>query len=319
MRRSWTVLYGKYRFHSILESDAILPPYKGSTFRGVFGLALKKVVCVLKTQECKDCLLRDRCVYFQVFETPRNPSPGIPADKRPSPPHPFVIEPPLSRHTHLKQGESFDFGLILFGPASEKLPYFVYAFEQMGRIGIGQKIRGQRPQFHLIRVTSDDKVIYQAQDRRLLLDSTTNLQLAAPAPEDKSCNQITVILQTPLRLKFRNTYRAELPFHVLIRGILRRIAALNNHYGAGEPDLDYRGLVARAQEIKTVASSVRWYDWKRYSNRQEQAMLMGGMIGQVTYRGTLGEFLPLVRFAEQVHLGKATTFGLGKIKMVRET
>jgi len=35
------VLYGKYRFSSVLLDDALLPPFKGSTFRGVFGLALK--------------------------------------------------------------------------------------------------------------------------------------------------------------------------------------------------------------------------------------------------------------------------------------
>ncbi|MDD3581799.1 MAG: CRISPR-associated protein Cas6, partial [Desulfobacca sp.] len=156
------MLYGKYRFHSILDSDAILPPYKGSTFRGVFGVALKKVVCVLQNQECQDCLLRDHCVYFQVFETPRAPGPDAAAVKKPSPPHPFVIEPPLSVETHLHRGQSFDFGLILFGPANEQLPYFVYAFEQMGRIGIGQKINGQRGQFRLITISSDDIVIYHA-------------------------------------------------------------------------------------------------------------------------------------------------------------
>jgi Uncharacterized conserved protein (DUF2276). len=42
-------------------------------------------------------------------------------------------------------------------------------------------------------------------------------------------------------------------------------------------------------------------------------MLMGGMIGRVSYRGRLGEYLPLLDFCEKVHIGKATTFGLGKI------
>ena len=31
--------YGKYQFISFFETEAELPPYKGSTFRGVFGIA----------------------------------------------------------------------------------------------------------------------------------------------------------------------------------------------------------------------------------------------------------------------------------------
>lgn len=86
---------GKYEFHCQFESQAILPYFKGSTFRGVFGQALKKVVCVLKTQECDSCLLKERCLYALVFETSAAIKP--PDDpKIISPPHPFVIEPPLN-------------------------------------------------------------------------------------------------------------------------------------------------------------------------------------------------------------------------------
>jgi CRISPR/Cas system endoribonuclease Cas6 (RAMP superfamily) len=45
---------------------------------------------------------------------------------------------------------------------------------------------------------------------------------------------------------------------------------------------------------------------------------MGGMIGEVIYRGHLSEFLPLLRLSEKIHLGKATTFGLGKIRVTDE-
>ena len=44
-------------------------------------------------------------------------------------------------------------------------------------------------------------------------------------------------------------------------------------------------------------------------------MLMGGMVGNVTYSGDLAEFLPLIRFCEKTHLGKQTSFGLGKIEI----
>jgi len=62
--------YGRYVFSCLIEDDAVLPPYKGSTLRGIFGHALKKVVCALKKQNCAECLLADRCIYPTVFEIP---------------------------------------------------------------------------------------------------------------------------------------------------------------------------------------------------------------------------------------------------------
>ncbi|MHB8092928.1 MAG: hypothetical protein ACYDH8_15215 [Syntrophales bacterium] len=64
------MLLGRYCFSLTFNDDAALPEYKGSTFRGIFGHSLKKVVCALKHQECADCLLREKCVYSIVFETP---------------------------------------------------------------------------------------------------------------------------------------------------------------------------------------------------------------------------------------------------------
>jgi hypothetical protein len=302
------MLFGRYRFHAALEDEASLPPYKGSTFRGVFGAALKSVVCALKRQDCPDCLLRSQCVYSLVFEAPER--------QGPSPPHPFVIEPPLSEATHFPPGEAFDFTLLLFGDANRYLPYFVYAFEAMGELGVGRKMQGRRARFRLEGVTDGGQALYDPQARTLAAAPAASLDLAPPLPQDGRACRLTVFLDTPLRLKHLNRLQAELPFHVLMRAALRRLAVLGRHFGQGEPRLDYRGLVARAQEVQTALSDLHWFDWQRYSNRQEQAMLLGGLVGQATYEGRLAEFLPLLRLAEQVHLGKATTFGLGKIKLM---
>ena len=111
--------YGEYLFQCRFDSEAILPPYKGSTFRGVFGLALKKVVCALKLQECDQCLLKHQCLYVQVFEASqyRKPPPGA---RIASPPQPFVIEPPLTNETHFNEGSSFDFNPLLFGDVNDR-------------------------------------------------------------------------------------------------------------------------------------------------------------------------------------------------------
>ena len=92
-----------------------------------------------------------------------------------------------------------------------------------------------------------------------------------------------------------------------------------NAYGGGEPDLDYRGLVKRAEAVPIASTNLSWYDWERYSFRKDEKMLMGGMIGSIVYDRVPGEYFPLLEFCEQVHLGKQTAFGLGKIRVEPET
>ncbi|MFH0825858.1 MAG: CRISPR system precrRNA processing endoribonuclease RAMP protein Cas6 [Pseudomonadota bacterium] len=303
------MLFGKYHLTSVFQEDAILPEYKGSTLRGVFGIALKRVVCTLKRMECGECLLRERCLYSTVFEAPSFET----GRNGPSPPHPFVIEPPLSTQTEFTAGNALDCTLQLFGGANRSLPYFVYAFEQMGRIGLGRRIEGKRPEFLLTAVTCAGQTIYDHRERVLASAEPVDLKLGAVERAPGNIGRITVVLETPLRLKFRNDYQAELPFHVLLRGILRRISSLNDHFADGQPQLDYRGLTARAERVRIASSTIRWSEFRRYSNRQKQAMHMGGMVGEVSYEGDLSEFIPLIRYCEEVHVGKATTFGLGKI------
>lgn len=88
------------------------------------------------------------------------------------------------------------------------------------------------------------------------------------------------------------------------------------HCGA-ELDLDFRGLIAAAEEVETVTSDLRWYDWERYSVRQDTRMKLGGVVGRGTYKGDLQSFLPLLHLGEVVHVGKGTSFGLGKYEIER--
>ncbi|MBW2031826.1 MAG: CRISPR system precrRNA processing endoribonuclease RAMP protein Cas6 [Deltaproteobacteria bacterium] len=297
------MLFGNYSFFCVLDNEAILPYYKGSTFRGVFGTALKRVVCALRKQECKDCILRQRCLYYQVFETP------------PSRPHPFVIEPPLTTDTHFKEGSPFNFSLLLFGEANKNLPYFVYAFEQMGRIGIGKRVKGKRGLFIVEKVESEDQLVYDGGKGNITMKDPAELNLNHVSGKNQpGITRLKLSIITPLRIKFQNRLIAELPFHVLVRAMLRRVSSLYSAYGQGEPDLDYKGLVHRAKAVRIAESDIGWFDWQRYSGRQDRAMLMGGIVGSITYEGEIGEYLPFLDFCARAHLGKQTTFGLGMIR-----
>lgn len=317
------MLFGSYQFRCRFEDEAVLPFYKGSTFRGVFGHALKRVVCALKRQECETCPLRARCIYALVFETPI--ALEVPEGAKIStPPHPFVIEPPATEMRDFEKGESFECTLLLFGDVNRNLPYFVYAFDQMGKIGIGKRVNGKRAGFSLEEVKNGANVLYSAKDQHLkqghAFEDLELSQATLQTPQKAGATtKIRLTLETPLRLKFKNRLNvADLPFHVLVRAMLRRVSALFNTWDGGEPALDYQGLVKRAEEVRIAENNLSWFDWRRYSNRHERKMLMGGIVGSIVYEGRLGEFLPLLDLCAKLHLGKNTSFGLGKIRMAMD-
>lgn len=305
--------FGLYQISATLLDDAYLPAYKGSTFRGAFGGCLKRAVCAVRRKECRDCLLSSRCVYARLFETKSWEEAA--SGRTAAPPHPYLIEPPASSKTGYRSGESFDFALMLFGEMNASLPYFIYAFELMGEQGIGKKTGEHRPRFRLDSVTCRDTGIYNANNNSLLpTPALETLSLAIPELTDR-LHTVTIVFNTPLRLKSDNHLQASLPFSLLVRAMLRRVSTLFNAWGDGEPTLDYRGMVARAEQVQVIDGRLYWHDWERYSNRQEQAMSFGGMLGTVTYRGPLAEYLPLMQLCQRLHIGKQTTFGLGRFTL----
>ena len=65
--------FAQFQFILKAQDCLYLPAYKGSTLRGGFGHAFKKVVCVRREKICDSCLLKGKCVYSYVFETPPPP------------------------------------------------------------------------------------------------------------------------------------------------------------------------------------------------------------------------------------------------------
>jgi hypothetical protein len=64
-----------------------------------------------------------------------------------------------------------------------------------------------------------------------------------------------------------------------------------------------------------IRNSLRRWDWERYSSRQKTRMKMGGLMGEITYGGPVAAFEPFLRAGEILHVGKGTSFGLGKYEI----
>ncbi|OHB43336.1 MAG: hypothetical protein A2Y11_05340, partial [Planctomycetes bacterium GWC2_39_26] len=127
---------------------------------------------------------------------------------------------------------------------------------------------------------------------------------------------ITISIQTPLRLRFDGHITDKIEFHVLVRNLLRRISSLSYFHCNERMQVDFKGLIEKASEVKLIKSDTNWFDWKRYSTRQEEWMSLGGVTGTVSYEGDLTEFIPLLKLGEYVHVGKGTSFGLGKYEIL---
>lgn len=297
-----------------------LPSFKGSTLRGAFGTALRQVMCATGAPGCKGCAETDSCVYSYVFETP------IPAKtdrmrKYTAAPHPFVLEPPLDSRMDYAPGDRFDFGLVLVGRAIELLPYFVLAFGRMGRRnGLGSG----RGHLRLVEVTweplgvssAEAQTIYALPEGRLqdgYRAATVDDLLLDPSPAIlEGTTRIAVRFDTPCRL-VRGAALTDRPdFHVLFRSLLRRLSSLAYFHCGSELDLDFRTLAVAAEQVCLVRDETRWFDWERYSARQDTRMSLGGIVGDAEYEGDMTALLPLVRLGEVLHVGKGTGFGLGR-------
>ena len=307
-----------FSFNLMALEPIILPPYKGSTLRGGFGYAFKRVVCAIRDRECPDCLLKEKCVYSYVFETPP-PSDTKIMRKYKSAPHPFIIEPPSERQRVYKQNDEINFGLTLIGRAIDYLPYFIYTFDELGKIGIGKG----RAKYELQEVTSDGKTIYDKGTKTLKSFDPSSLSLTVNNPTLAKggeggfySTQLTLNFLTPTRILYNNHLTLDLEFHILIRNLLRRLSLLYYfHCNGDSSEWDFKGIIEQSKEIKVKEKNLRWYDWERYSGRQETRIKMGGFVGNITFEGTVEPFMPLIKAGEVLHVGKGTGLGLGKYKI----
>lgn len=313
---SQTFTWASFQFTMQAKEHSFLPEYKGSTLRGGFGHSFRRVCCTMRDQDCKTCLLNQGCPYAYIFETPKVNGMEV-QHQADNLPHPFVIEPPLTEQTEFQAGDEFEIGLVLFGKSISFLPYFVYTFDQMGRLGLG-KGRGK---FELIKAHAVTDLIGEQQEQ--IYDSSYQMLngnfkvwslsdiLSNNTPQN--IGKISIQLVTPTRILHKNGLVQSIPFDLFMRTLLRRISLLGRIHCESDWDLPYKDILSQAeQQAKLVNSNTSWYSWERYSNRQRTRMNMGGIVGIFIYEGELAPFMPLIVLGQFTHIGKNTTFGLGK-------
>lgn len=208
-----TFRFVRFRFHLKAKERLLLPPYKGSALRGGFGQVFRRIACLGNKLGFGQCLLGERCPYHYIFETPP-PADSIILNKIPTAPQPFVIEPPLETKQKYERGEELIFHLVLIGKALDYLPYFIYAFDELGRVGLGSgKGKYVLDTVAWLDETGAAMPIYDG-DRKALTDSFRALSLSQLSVSVPSLSQLSIAFLTPTRLKYENQLAADCEFHV---------------------------------------------------------------------------------------------------------
>lgn len=306
-----------YRFKINLEclEPMRLPLYKGSTFRGAFGITFRNAVCVTKQPVCHGCMLKTNCSYFKVFET-EMVLPGIKyLSHVQKTPHPFIIDPPTDFKRDYSAGEVLSLNLVLFGDFVNLLPYFIYTFVKMGENGITPS----RSRYRLLSVYNldfeDEKTKVYDHEKQLVQTGFTAIQLSPEFVEP-------VATAESLRLNFITPWRvqnagnivndpAKVDVALIFKALLIRLTTIAAAFG--EKRLEYREV--NTEEIFLKENRLEFYELQRYSNRQSRKIYISGFTGNILLTGNISQIYPWLRIGEFVNIGKNTVFGLGKYSM----
>ncbi len=303
--------FSRFRFHCRTVTPLSLPSYAGSAWRGAFGHALKRTVCVTRTPRCPDCLLWRSCAYSDIFETPPPPDTPLLANGSAAP-HPFILHPEATNGAALRPDEPFTVDLTLIGRAVSQLPYIVHAWGEMGKQGVG-KGRGR---YRLEGVSQSAggawRPIHQAGG------GLSPFPAEAPPPPPPPEGVCRLMIETPLRIRHAQRLMGPAAFHFrgLAASLLRRLSLLHHFHGTVPLEVDFRALVRRAEAVEPLEQNLYWYDWQRYSTRQQSRMKMGGLLGQVAFKaGSLRPFWPWLALGQWLHVGKSVSMGLGRYRI----
>ena len=309
----------RYRFTYTVQEPLKLPQYKGNVFYSRFGYILRDIACIGDTEACDAaCQFPGQCVYSRCFETPVPDDSLILRDQMFAP-HPFVLEPPRTGKLTYAPGDTLVCNLILIGEAINLLPWMVFAFNEVGRRGIG--LRGERGRCLLDKVESlpaggkgEGESVYTAESEMLtgkgLILGPDDVMGAAP----DVARRIELEFLTPVSIKVRGRWTSDLRFEHLMRDLLRRIRLLSSCYCGEDLDVDVADLLEAADAV-THESHLRWFRSDLWSHGKEHSMPVGGFVGKIRFTGYLTPFLPYIFLGAYLHIGYHTAFGYGQYRV----
>lgn len=298
-----------------MASDSIFfPPGKsGNILRGAFGTIFRKLACVPECPGAQACDLRASCAYARIFEPAASGTgPSGLADW----PRPFVFRASRLDGRIVAPGETFSFDLNVFDLRDPALAYFVLAFAQLAREGLGPR-RGRASLAEVSQLDAERRPAARLYDGTAFRMEAAPARLALALVDEGAApvRKIRVRFVSPTELKAGAQLAARPEFPILFARIRDRVSTLRALYGDGPLEIDFKGMGERAAAIAMTRCEVRQVEAERRSSRTGQVHSIGGFVGEAEYEGDLTEFVPYLRVAEWTGVGRQTVWGKGEIEV----
>jgi len=225
-----------------VETDHTLPfPWIGSTIRGVFGVGLKRLVCINPTQECEGCFAALDCLYYDLYE-------------RPHPPYRLEFE----------LGGELKFKIYLFEKVASKLSYGVAGiFKGLTQVGVGK----DRVKIENLTIKANGEVAYDGEFKAISATPFT----FTPPPYTPN---LKIVFKTPIRVKEDGKLvREGLKLETVLRSVHFRRARLK---GEIPTKLPFTPSYNRIESDLTFVDFARYSNRQR--TKMKLGGLMGEMV-----------------------------------------
>jgi len=316
-------------FHFEVLQPLTLPIFKGTTFKGRLGHALRDA-----QRQYEYCSYRCGMVMSewpsQLFFRPRVPyavARCLHTDPAISPP--FVLEPPTTSQEHFEPHDVLSYALTFIGHTHNLIRLWIRAVEILCQ----QQGLGVRNERCGLRSVHDEQgnLIYEGATRRFcpIYASTYAEDFFAPRPP---LSQLDLHFRTPLYLREpgeKGPARQFTEQHLrpLLHHLHHRLFILTQCYcrrprhidAQPTPDdiapYDASAIHALLDDVRLAEASLEWQGWSYFHNRQKKRIEMGGLIGSIRLAGRLAPVLPLLELGTYLHLGKLNTAGFGSYRI----
>ena len=288
-----TFEFYRFRFHFRALDQVHFPSGKSANVvRGAFGTVLRDAV--------------PPEVYARLFEPGRTlgAAPSGLADW----PRPFVFRVAHLDGLTVPVGDSFYLDAHVFDLHQPALVHFRAALSRLAEKGLGPgRGRAELERTEQLDVAGAAQAVWETSAAPIVASLD-----AEPCPVER----VTVRFQTPTELKSAGGLAERPEFPILFGRLRDRISTLRSLYGAGALEIDFKGLGERAARVEMCRSNLAWEKVKRKSGRTGQVHPIGGFTGEAEYAGPLAEFLPWLRAARWVGVGRQTVWGKGDMRVL---